>query len=155
MEIKVGHYYVNEHVKENTSEKNIIHVINPKSNTPAGIYSTETMWIQDDAVRDFYQNEWTDQFLKREATPEEVEKFKQARVLLPEKLKGYGESVTGFKVDSLTKIYNFLSEKSYSFSATQVIKAYLDVKENQSEASDKMSDCIENLEAEIKDLLKN
>lgn len=88
MKIEIGKFYANDYF--DNKETNVILVLADKGNTPDFQIRTETMYLVNGEVNSIFENNWMPQYLKREATDEEIQLFKQKRNQLG-KLQTYSE----------------------------------------------------------------
>jgi hypothetical protein len=108
MIIEEGKYYVLQTTEPGWEHEKYIMKIQPRPNVlPEQIYRTETLGLHNGQM---WVNDWAENYIQREATPEEIELFLFERNKYGVKLPGIGEMVTGMKLETLDDTFTALQK---------------------------------------------
>ncbi len=90
MVIEIGKYYANDSNDLDIKETNII-LVKSEEGSMKDCYSTETMFLLNGEVESIYKINWLSEFLRREATQEEIDLFNNQKT---GELKNWSELVS-------------------------------------------------------------
>lgn len=108
MIIEVGQYYANDNKDDGANETCIMLIVPRRPFLPEQLYATETLAIHSNMR--MWNNDWLEQYIQRQATPEEIALFISERKKYGDTLPGFGEMLTGRKLETFADTISAITD---------------------------------------------